>query len=127
MQGYPDRAFREMASNITQALDRGHVLSLTHALADGACPVALLVGDLAAAERFTALLEENTRARSLDVWHSYAECFRGELLIRRGEGAAGVMLLQRAVGVLRQSGFVLYRSRFFVLPGSGPRFHPENR
>jgi predicted ATPase/DNA-binding winged helix-turn-helix (wHTH) protein len=112
VQGYPDRAFREMASNITQALDRGHVLSLTHALADGACPVALLVGDLAAAEQFTALLEENTRARSLDVWHSYAECFRGELLIRRGEGAAGVMLLQRAVGVLRQSGFVLYRTAF---------------
>jgi predicted ATPase/DNA-binding winged helix-turn-helix (wHTH) protein len=112
MHGYPDRAFREMVSNITQALDRGHVLSLTHALADGACPVALLVGDLAAAERFITLLEENTRARSLDVWHSYAECFQGELLIRRGEGAAGVMLLQRAVGVLRQSGFVLYRTAF---------------
>ena len=33
-------------------------------------------------------------------------------MIRRGEGAAGVTLLQRAVGVLRQSGFVLYRTSF---------------
>jgi predicted ATPase/DNA-binding winged helix-turn-helix (wHTH) protein len=119
LQGYPDRALREMEDNIARALERGHVLSLTHALADGACPVALLVGDLAAAERYIALLENNTRARSLDVWHSYAECYRGELLIRRGEAAAGVVMLRRAVGALQQSGFVLYRTAFLCALAQG--------
>jgi predicted ATPase/DNA-binding winged helix-turn-helix (wHTH) protein len=119
VQGHPDQALREMEENIAHALALGHVLSLTHALADGACPVALLIGDLGAAERFIALLEENTRARALDVWHSYAECYRGELLIRRGEGAAGIALLRRAIGTLQQAGFVLYRTSFLCSLAQG--------
>jgi hypothetical protein len=58
--GLPGQAMREMEDNIAEALSLSHVLTLTHALSDGACPVALLAGDLDAAERFTTLLEVNT-------------------------------------------------------------------
>lgn len=112
VQGHSRRALRDMEDVIAGALARGHMLTLINALADGACPIALLAGDLAAAERFTTLLEENTRTRALDVWRSFAACFRGELLIRRGEAAAGVDLLRRAVEEQQRSGFILFRTLF---------------
>jgi len=119
VQGRPGQALRDMGDVIADAVSRGHALSLVNALTDGACPVAFLAGDLAAAERYTALLEDNTRKRALDVWHSYAECFRGELLIRQGEPAAGVALLRQAIGVLQRSGFVLFRCMFHCALAQG--------
>jgi predicted ATPase len=119
VQGLPDQAMREMEDNIIQALSLGHVLTLAYALAEGACPVALLAGDLAAAERFTTLLEDNTGAYALNVWHSYAACFRGELLMHRNEVAAGVAMLTRAIGTLQESGFVLFRTAFLCALAKG--------
>jgi predicted ATPase/DNA-binding winged helix-turn-helix (wHTH) protein len=112
VQGHPAQALREMEDVIAGALADGHRLSLINALADGACPIALWAGDLAAAERYMALFEETTRTWALDVWRIYAECFRGELLIRSGDTATGVALLRRATAALQRSDFVLFRTTF---------------
>jgi predicted ATPase len=58
------------------------------------------------------LFEETTRTWALDVWRIYAECFRGELLIRSGDTATGVALLRRATAALQRSDFVLFRTTF---------------
>jgi predicted ATPase len=80
---------------------------LCNALAQAACPIVLFVGDLAAAEHWVAMLIEHSERHALAVWHVLGRCLKGVLLIRRGEGGAGLLLLQAALEELRTTGYVL--------------------
>jgi predicted ATPase len=119
VQGHPEQAMQQMEDIVAEASASGHVLTLTHVLSDGACPVALLAGDLAAAERFTTMLEHNTQAHALDVWHAYAGCYRGELQIRGGDPKAGIARLRDALVTLQDSSFVLFRTAFLFALAQG--------
>jgi predicted ATPase/DNA-binding winged helix-turn-helix (wHTH) protein len=112
LQGLPDRAMREVEGNVEDALSMGHALTLCNTLARAACPVGLLAGDLAAAGRFAAMLRRSTTEHALDVWHAYADCYEGELLVRRGDPGAGLRLLQPAIDELRRVGFAQYLTAF---------------
>jgi predicted ATPase len=112
LQGFSDQAMREVEDNIESALCINHTLSLCNALAQAACPIALLVGDLPAAERSISLLHRNTEGHGLLVWHAYGDCFQGELLIKRGDIDAGLRLSRAAVDKLRKARFVQYLTAF---------------
>jgi predicted ATPase len=112
LQGFPDRALQDVHSNVEEALSLGHALSLSNSLAQAACPIALLAGDLASARRFSDMLRRNTAEHALDVWRAYANCFDGELLVRGGDHAAGLRLLRPAVDDLRRAGFTQYLTSF---------------
>jgi predicted ATPase len=112
LQGFPDQALSLGARNIEQARALNHTPTLTHALADGAAPVALMAGDYDAAHRFTRLLIERTEDHALDVWRAYALCYEGELAIHAGEIEGGVRQLRTAIGQLRDAGFLLYQTAF---------------
>jgi predicted ATPase/DNA-binding winged helix-turn-helix (wHTH) protein len=114
LQGFADAALREVGDNVEHALSTSHTLSLCNALAQAACPVALLAGDLAAAERYAAMLRGRTAAHALDVWRAYADGFEGELLVRRGDPDAGLPLLRAAVDQLRRAGFVQCLTAFLA-------------
>ncbi len=49
---------------------------------------------------------------ALDVWHTNADAFEGEILIRQEMAPNGVLLLQKAIGALKVSGFVLHNAAF---------------
>ena len=117
IKGFPDAAMRDVEANLEVARSLGHGLSLSHALSDGACPVALLAGDLTTADRYIGMLREQTIADALDVWHTYAEAYDGEVRILRGEMPAGIRLLRNAVTKLREAGFVLYLAWFLGILG----------
>jgi predicted ATPase len=119
LQGFPDKAMREVESTVTDALALNHELSIGNTLAQAACPVSLLAGDLAAADRFITMFVGHTRRSALDVWHSYARCFGGMLLIRRGELAEGLKLLQTGVSELRGARFTQYKSAFLIALAEG--------
>jgi predicted ATPase/DNA-binding winged helix-turn-helix (wHTH) protein len=112
LQGFADQAVREVEGNIKEALAIGHKLSLCNALANAACPVALLAGDLNAAERYIAMLSSQTQWHGLEIWRTYADVFRGELLMRRGQLTDGLALLQTSVGKLRAAKFAQYQTAF---------------
>src|SRR5579859_717143 len=112
LQGFPDQALRCVELNIADAVSINHTLSLCNALAQAACPVALLAGDLEAAERYTTMLLDETTRDVLDIWHAYGGCFAGELLIKRGDPAAGLPRLRAGVDQLRQASFVQYLTAF---------------
>ena len=59
-QGFPDQAMHEVHGVIEEATTVGHAMSLALALAQSACPVTLLTGDLVAADRFINLLLKHT-------------------------------------------------------------------
>jgi predicted ATPase len=86
----------------------GHGQTLCNILAQAACPVALLTGDLAAAHRFTTQLLEQSTRYSLNVWHAYGRCFEGISLIRQGDVNRGLALMNGAAGDLAQAGFQQY-------------------
>ncbi|HEY3938435.1 MAG TPA: hypothetical protein VGL97_13455 [Bryobacteraceae bacterium] len=85
-------------------------MSLCYALGQGACPIALLVGDLALAEHYTGLLLDHSTRHGLALWATMGRCFEGMLSVRRGNHEAGVTLLQAAVDDLRAAGYSLYHT-----------------
>jgi predicted ATPase/DNA-binding winged helix-turn-helix (wHTH) protein len=113
LQGYADQALREIETAVEMSGSIHHTLTLAHVLSDAACPVALMIGDLDLAARYTAMLHEQTKAHALDVWHTYAEGFAGEISVRRSD-AAGLDRLRGAIETLAQAEFILYQTSFLA-------------
>jgi predicted ATPase len=118
LQGYADKALREIGNAVEMSGSIHHTLTLAHVLSDAACPVALMIGDLDLAARYTAMLHEQTATHALDVWHTYAEGFAGEIMIRRGD-ATGLDRLRDAIETLAQAGFILYQTSFLATLAQG--------
>ena len=119
VQGLVDQAEQEVHAAVERSKEVDHVFSLCNVLAQGACPVALLAGNLTAAEDFTHLLRRHTSAYSLDIWAAYADGFSGEILIRQGRIGEGVSLLSGAVDTLRHAGFIQYLTAFLAALAQG--------
>jgi hypothetical protein len=105
LRGFPDQAMGLATRNVDEALATNHAISLTYALANGACPVALFISDLAAVEYFVELLLERTARHQLHVWHVLGEYFKGVLLVSRGETGAGITFFKRALESFRKQAF----------------------
>jgi len=104
LQGLPDQAISMAHANMEDARAAGHEPSLCHALAEAACPVALLVGDLVLAERCVTMLLDHSARHGLAVWHAWGRCFEAVLTIKRGDVDAGVRMLLDALDAIRASG-----------------------
>jgi predicted ATPase len=118
-EGHPGEALHKVRENIRHTNDIGHQLSLTNVLAEAACPIAFLIGDLDLCEQYTAQLRDETRAKALDIWSAFAECFTGDLLIRRGQVAEGVALLRPNIEKLSRVNFLFHHTAFLSALASG--------
>ncbi len=105
LQGFPNQAMRTAQSSVGEAVT-DNALSMCNTLAQGACPIALFIGDLAAAERFVAMLLDHSASHALAVWHAEGHCFKGALFIQRGDVVIGSQYLRCALDELRKIGFV---------------------
>ena len=112
VQGNADQAVRMAEVNIEDARLTKHPQSVCNALAGAACPIALLTGDLAAAERYTTMLLDETAREALEIWHAHGVCFEGELRIRRGDVERGLCQIRTGVEQLIQAGFGQYLLEF---------------
>ncbi|NNH85807.1 transcriptional regulator [Rhizobium laguerreae] len=110
--GEEDNALREVEEAVQHAIDIRHDLSLCNVLAEAACPLSLLSGDEALATRYIGMLKNQTKAHSLDVWNSYADCFEAELHLRAGRTDACLQQLIPSMAILRKSGFLLFMTFF---------------
>jgi len=112
LQGSADRATRLAKSVVDGALAGKDVLSLCQTLVQGACPVALFVGDLEALERHVTMLLDHSERQALAFWQTYGRCFRGVLFIRRGDVIEGVAMLGAALEELREIQYGVYYGVF---------------
>jgi predicted ATPase/DNA-binding winged helix-turn-helix (wHTH) protein len=119
LQGFTHQALADIQETVAYAQAIDHRLSLANVLAEAACPVALLAGDLDLADYYIVLLREQTRAQALDVWNTYAECFHGESLLGRGAHAEGLAALQSGLHRLRRGGFLLFESAYLAALARG--------
>src|SRR5260221_162256 len=79
-----------------------------------ACRVALLNGDLTAAEHFIGMLIGHSERHALAFWQIWGRCFKGVLLIKRDEVATGLHHLRVALAELRVTGLGLPHTAAFL-------------
>jgi predicted ATPase len=96
LQGFPEQAMAMAERSVQHAKDRDHANSLCHALALGACPIALWVGNLNLAEQYIGVLHETSNRYALTLWHALGRAHRGVLLVKRGDLRAGLPELRAA-------------------------------
>ena len=94
LQGFPDQAVRTAESSIEDARATNHAISLCYALALAASPIALWVGDLAAAEHYVTMLLDHSTRHALALWRAWGRSHQGVLVIRRGDRDTGLQLLR---------------------------------
>ena len=94
VQGFPDQAMRAAHNSVEDARAANHAISLCYALAQAACPIAVLVGDLAAAEHYVGMLLDHSTRHELPLWHAWGRSHQGVLVIHRGDVITGLGLLR---------------------------------
>lgn len=112
--GRQQEAMADVVSTLEYAQSVGHYASLTNALAEAACPLALMSGQDRLAAEYIALLKEHTKATMLDVWRTYAVCFEAELLRRQGDDRTALSQIQSGLQSLRNAGFNLFETMFIT-------------
>ena len=119
LQGFPDQARQTAELAVRRAGSADHTISMCHALAQAACPVALWTGDLVAAEGFVATLAELAARHSLGGWIARAQCFQGALLVGQGEVTRGTAIIQSAVPRMAAAGSVAKSPAFLGVLAHG--------
>ena len=104
LRGFSDQATQAAQLAVKRASTIGHGLSLCHALAQAACPVAHYTGDLARAGDAATLLLHTASQQGLVGWVARGRCLRGMVSIARGDFVTGVPLLRSALAELHESG-----------------------
>jgi predicted ATPase len=104
LQGFPDQAVRTAQSAVQQAQAADHTISICHALAQAACPVASWTGDLAGTDRLVTMLLDRATQHALEGWIARGRCFSFMLLIERGDTTAGSAGLRSALDGLHAAG-----------------------
>jgi predicted ATPase/DNA-binding winged helix-turn-helix (wHTH) protein len=119
LQGFPDQAVGTVERTIERARASDHAISLCYTLARAACPVALWVGDLAAAEHYVSMLLDHSARLGMTVWQAEGRCFEGMLLIKRGRVDTGLRLLRTALDELRETGSALRHTAYLGVLAEG--------
>ena len=120
-QGFSDQAVRTAEMSVAEAQAADDALSLYLALALAACPIALLVGDLVAAEHYIGMLLEHSTRQALAPWRAYSRCYQGALVIKRGDTGSGLGLLRAGFAELGEAqSAVLRLVKLLVAEALGP-------
>jgi predicted ATPase/DNA-binding winged helix-turn-helix (wHTH) protein len=112
LQGFPDQAMRAAHRSVEDARAADHAISLCFALAQAACPIAMFVGDLAAAEHYVEMLLDHSTRHALPLWHAWGRSHQGALVIRRGDVVTGLRLLRAGFDELGEARSALRFTHF---------------
>ena len=118
LEGYADQAMRAVRTGVEAARATDHAVSLCYFLVRAACPIALLVGDLAAAEIYVEMLLDHSKRHALALWHAFGRSYQGVLIIRRGDTAAGLRVLHAGLNELGNAKYAALRLVSFFVAGA---------
>ncbi len=102
LQGFPDQAVRTAEMSIEEAQATGYAMSLCLALALAACPIALWVGNLAAAARYAGMLLDHSRQHGMPLWSEFGARLQRQVVIKGGDLDAGSRPLDTALDEIVQ-------------------------
>jgi predicted ATPase/DNA-binding winged helix-turn-helix (wHTH) protein len=89
LQGHADEAVHTAEMSVGESQEIGHAMSLCYALALAACPIALWVGNLTAAARYTGMLVDQSRKHGLSLLSVFASRFQRAVALKGGDLATG--------------------------------------
>ena len=84
-QGLPNQGMSIAHDSLEDARAADHANSLCFSLALAACPIALLIGDLVAAEHHAAVLLHHSTRHALARWLACGLSYQGALAVERGD------------------------------------------
>jgi predicted ATPase/DNA-binding winged helix-turn-helix (wHTH) protein len=103
LQGFVDQANDQTRASLEEAQATDSGLTLCWVLHYAVCPVALMTGDLAAADRAVAMLINLATNLDAALWKIVGRCLEGKLLIERREFGRGSVLLRSALDTCDQA------------------------
>lgn len=112
LRGKLDLAYEEARSAFEVANASGAGITACWVLQDALCPLALMRGDLTAAEGAVVALGDWAARMNATLWKMMATCWKGKLLIERGEFARGNELISQMLEACEQSGWQMCYARF---------------
>jgi predicted ATPase/DNA-binding winged helix-turn-helix (wHTH) protein len=102
LTGSPDTAAHTAQATLAQSLKTNHALSVSNALAVGACPVFFMSRRYEECSRYAAMLDDQVRQHGILIWSPTARFYRGALACaRRDVPAQGIDDLARSVEEFR--------------------------
>jgi predicted ATPase len=111
LQGHLDRAKQEAKRSLEEARDADKV-TFCWVLLNGSFSVALMTGDLAAADEVTATMSNLATSLDSALWKILASCWKGKLLIARREFSEGSVLLQEGLELCERGGWRVSNGAF---------------
>jgi predicted ATPase/DNA-binding winged helix-turn-helix (wHTH) protein len=93
-QGYAEQAMDQAHLSLQEAQRTNFPLSIGEALRVAVCDIALMTGDLETADQSITMLIEVATSRNAPFWGILGRCFRGKLLVARGQFAEGCARLR---------------------------------
>ncbi len=104
VQGFLDQAREAARTSQEDARAANHLLSLRFVLGWTTCPIALMTGDLAAAEQSLKLFAELSSQHQVAFWAAMIARLKAALLIKQGEFQAGSELIRAMLEVPARPG-----------------------
>jgi predicted ATPase/DNA-binding winged helix-turn-helix (wHTH) protein len=97
LQGFVDQAKHCARTSLDEAQATDQTVTLRYVLGWAVCPISLMTGDFAAADRSVAMMIDLAARHHLPFWNTVGRSLEGTLLIRRGDFATGSVLLRAAL------------------------------
>ena len=104
VQGFPDQALDNARAGFEEAKAIGNTSILAAILAKTVCHIALLTGEIPLAEYGIEFLLDQSAKSGMNNWSALGYCFKGALLLLRGD-LAGQVFLRKCIEWLRKTKF----------------------
>jgi predicted ATPase/DNA-binding winged helix-turn-helix (wHTH) protein len=119
LRGSLDQAHAEARLSFEAAQSSGAGITVCWVVHDALCPVALALGDHAAVETAIAAMSDWATRMNATLWRMMAACWKGALLIERGEFAQGIELLSPTLEACEQAGWQMGYASFLACLARG--------
>ncbi|QET04278.1 transcriptional regulator [Cupriavidus pauculus] len=106
LQGFPDQAMASAHRALDDARGTHHALSVSNALVNAVCPIALLVGDIETARHAHAMLAQHLARQPVTFWNALSTVVDGMLRLRQHD-FTGICVMRGGLDALESSGFRL--------------------
>jgi predicted ATPase len=112
LQGSAEQAMSQAQLCLEEAQATNFQLSIGEALRVALCDIALMTGDLDAAEQAVTMLIDVATSRNAPFWGISGRCLQGKLLVMRGAFVAGVAVLRAELDICERTGWPIWYPEF---------------
>ena len=119
VQGYSDQAKEQARISLEEAEAADPGFTLCWVLHHAVCPIALLTGDIAIADRGVATMTDVATRLDAALWRILASYWEGKALVERREFPRGSALLQTVLDTCDQTGWHICNAEFLGVLARG--------